>query len=105
MYQHGRGAPRNYTEALKWYRLSAEQGFGFALFNLGGMYATGKGVPLNYVQAHMWFSLAASRLPPSELHDKAVIRRDLVAKLMTPAQTAEAQKLAREWKPRDKEVQ
>ena len=100
MYYHGRGAPQNFTEALKWYRLAAEQGFGLALFNLGGMYATGKGVPLDYVQAHMWFSLAASRLPPSNIHDKAVKRRDLIAVFMTRRQIAKAQKLAREWNPK-----
>ena len=100
MYQHGRGAPLNVAEALKWYRLAAEQGFGLALFNLGGLYATGQGVPLDYVQAHMWFSLAATHLPPSEVYNKVAKRRDLVARLMTRAQVAEAQKLAREWRPK-----
>ncbi len=100
MYQHGRGAPRNLAEALRWYRLAAGQGFGLAFFNLGGMYATGQGVPLDYVQAHMWFSLAATHLPPSNVYNKVAIRRDLVARLMTRAQVAEAQKLAREWRPK-----
>ncbi len=98
MYQHGRGAPRNLAEALRWYRLAAGQGFGLAFFNLGGMYATGQGVPLDYVQAHMWFSLAATHLPPSKVYDKVAKRRDLVARLMTRAQIAKAQKLAREWR-------
>ena len=100
MYQHARGAPKNVAEAMKWYRLSAEQGFGLAFFNLGGMYATGQGVPLDYVQAHMWFSLAATHLPPSKVYDKVARRRDLVARLMTRAQVAKAQRLAREWRPK-----
>ena len=35
-----------------------------------------------------------------ENRDKAVKNRDRVAAKMTPAQIAEAQKLAREWKPK-----
>jgi TPR repeat protein len=66
------------------------------------MYAKGEGVPQDYVQAHKWFNLAASRFPASEKEnrDKAVENRDRIAAKMTPAQIAEAQKLAREWKPK-----
>ena len=59
-------------------------------------------MPQDYVQAHMWFNLAASRLPPGTNRDKAVKNRDIVAAKMTPAQIAEAQRLAREWKPKKK---
>ncbi len=48
----------------------------------------------------MWYSRAASRFPRGTDRDKAVRNRDVVAKLMTPAQIAEAQRLAREWKPK-----
>ena len=48
----------------------------------------------------MWFTLSASRLPPGEGRDNAVNNRDAAAKRMTPAQIADAQKLAREWKPK-----
>ncbi len=68
-------------------------------FNLGAMYAEGLGVPQDYAQAHMWFNLAASS-PPGEDRDNAVKNRDILAKRMTPAQISEAQKLAREWKPK-----
>ncbi len=66
------------------------------------MFVDGWGVPKDYVQAHMWFNLAAARIPASqtEKRDKAVENRDLVAAKMTPAQIAEGQKLAREWKPK-----
>jgi hypothetical protein len=56
-------------------------------------------VPQDYVQAHMWFNLAASRAPASE-RDEAIKMRNIAASRMTPAQIAEAQKLAREWKPK-----
>jgi hypothetical protein len=42
----------------------------------------------------MWFNLSAA-----QGEQKAVEDRDKVAQRMTPAQIAEAQKLAREWKP------
>ena len=48
----------------------------------------------DYVSAHMWFKLAAAQgnaLAEMFLKD--------TADKMTPAQIAEAQKLAREWKP------
>ncbi len=55
----------------------------------------GLGVTQDYVRAHKWFNIAAARG-----YADAAKSRDMVAKLMTPAQIAEAQRLAREWKPR-----
>jgi uncharacterized protein len=58
------------------------------------VYAEGHGVPRDYVTAHMWFNLVAVN------GDKDAVKAlDEVAAKMTPAQVAEAQKLAREWKP------
>src|SRR3990170_2456211 len=105
MYDKGQGVPQNYTEAVKWYRRAAEQGLPEAQFNLGSMYYNGQGVPQDYILAHMWLNLAASRYPASvkkDLND-AVNYRGIVDSLMTPAQIAEAERLAREWKPK-KEV-
>jgi uncharacterized protein len=59
------------------------------------MYAIGKGVPQDYVIAHMWLNLAAV-----DGDKDAAEGRDTLAAKMTPAQIAEAQKLAREWKPK-----
>ena len=97
MYENGKGVPQNDAEAVKWYRKAAEQGHPAAQQNLGTMYGYGYGVPQDNADAHMWFNLAASRLPPGEDRDKAVKLRDLFASKMTPAQIAEAQKLARGW--------
>jgi uncharacterized protein len=101
-YDNGKGVPQDYAEAVKWYRKAADQGAALAQFNLGLMYNVGKGVPQDYVQAHKWYNLAASRLPASEAknRDMAVKYRDGIAAKMTPAQIAEAQRLAREWKPK-----
>jgi len=48
----------------------------------------------------MWFKLASSTFAPGEGRDQAVKNRDNVAEKMTPAQISEAQKLAREWRPK-----
>jgi TPR repeat protein len=98
MYEFGQGLPQDYTEAVKWFRKAANQGEEIAQFNLGGMFYHGQGVPQDYVQAHKWLNLAASKLT-GELRNKAEKNREIVAAKMTLAQIAEAQKLAREWKP------
>ncbi len=101
MYDKGQGVPQDYAEAMKWYRKAAAQGDAKAQTNLGVMYSKGQGVPQDYVQAHMWYNLAASRLPPGTDRARAVKNRDIVAAKMTPAQIAEAQRLAREWNPKN----
>ena len=86
---------------MSWYRKAAEQGHVTAQNNLAYMYYKGRGVRQDYVQAHMWVSLAVSGYSAEkELRDRASKGRDLVAAKMTPAQIAEAQKLASEWKPK-----
>ena len=49
-------------------------------------------MPQDYVQAHMWWNLAATHG-----NKTAVKNRDIVAKKMTPAKIAEAQRMARDW--------
>ncbi len=100
MYRNSQGVPRDDAEAAKWCRKAADQGHANAQNNLAVIYSHGQGVPQDYAQAHMWYNLAASRYPPGEDRDRAVKNRDIVAAKMTPAQISEAQKLAREWKPK-----
>jgi uncharacterized protein len=47
MYANGRGVQKDYAEALKWYRLAADQGLASAQHNLGFMYANGWGVEIS----------------------------------------------------------
>ena len=42
-------------EAVKWYRLAADQGHGEAQFNLGMMYAAGWGVPQDDTEVVKWY--------------------------------------------------
>ena len=56
MYERGEGGlNKNYDEAVKWYRLAAEQGNVLALRNLGRMYANGHGVVRNEEKARRLF--------------------------------------------------
>ena len=95
LYFNGEGVPKDYQQALRWFRLAADQGEAVAQTKIAIMYDDGQGVPHDIVQAYKWYSLAATNgdKPAAEL-------RDTTAKQMTPAQIAEAQKLAREWKPK-----
>jgi TPR repeat protein len=95
MHDQGQGVPQNYAEAAKWFRLAADQGLAAAQFNLGVMHYKGEGVPQNYVLAHMWLNLAGAGSARG-----ASTNRDNVASKMTPAQIAEAQRLAASWKPK-----
>src|SRR6266849_47583 len=95
MYENGLGVPQDFTTAVSWYRRAAGQGNTAAQLNLGIMFDNGWGVAQNHVIALMWFSLAAA------MGDRDAARsRDIAAAKMTPAQLAEAQRLAREWEPK-----
>lgn len=52
---------QDYIEAVKWYRLAANQGYAAAQFNLGVMYAHGQGLPQNDAEALKWYRLAANQ--------------------------------------------
>lgn len=90
MYYDGTGVPQDYVEAVKWYRLAAEPGQVWAQENLGFMYDQGKGFPQDFVSAHMWWNIASFNGD-----EDAGIKRDDVAKKMTPAEIAEAERRAR----------
>ena len=61
MHEAGKGVPKNYTTALNWYRLAAEQGFAEAQHSLGLMYSLGRGVPKDLETALVWARLAAKQ--------------------------------------------
>jgi len=102
LYYQGRGVPQDYAEATKWCRSAADQGHALAQSFLGTSYGAGRGIPQDYVLAHMWCNLAAAQptLFQEDIRKLAVECRETAASQMTPAQLAEAQKLARDWKPK-----
>ena len=60
-YSGGIGVRQDYTEAVKWFRLGAEQGHDESQYNLGFCYLEGYGVPQNNEEAVKWFRLAAEQ--------------------------------------------
>ena len=84
--------PEDDAEAVRWFRLAAEQGHVDAQLNLGVLHVTGEGVPEDAVNAYAWFSIAAAQ---GNAHAKEYA--ELVARQMSQTQIAEAQELSREY--------
>ena len=62
LYKSGKGTARNYPEALRWYRKSAEKRrSGRGMNSVGYMYFKGWGVPHNEDEAMRWFRKSAER--------------------------------------------
>lgn len=72
---------------------AAQHGDLHACFDLGVAYSTGaNGMPLDLVQAHKWFNLAAIQGSSEGQYCRAEIARE-----MSRADIAEAQRQARAW--------
>jgi len=74
--------------------LKADQGDAKAQNNLGNMYDNGQGVAKDDAEAYEWYLLAGAQ--GDEEAKKAI---ELMERVLTPAQRAEGQKRAREFKP------
>jgi uncharacterized protein len=88
----------DYKTALAMFTKAANNGDAKAQYMMAGMYADGLGVSQDYVEAYKWFNIVVAGPTDKEAQDLAIKSRDDVAKKMTPAQIAEAQKRAKEWK-------
>jgi TPR repeat protein len=97
MYYLGEVVPLGNRQAISWFRKAAKQGDADAQWSLGHAYYNGQGVSQDYVETYKWLNLAASGAS-AENQTRYAEFRDARAKEMTPAQIAEAQKLAREWR-------
>lgn len=63
----GRNGPRDDVAAMKWFRISAEQGYAPAENNLGFFYAEGRGAARDDAEAVRWYKRAADqKYPPAE---------------------------------------
>lgn len=88
MYRFGTGVPQDDAEALAWFRKAAHHGHADAQSILGFLYAYGVGTKQDRLQAYIWFSLAAIQGRPV-----AMDNRDSLARSLTAAQRAEADRL------------
>jgi hypothetical protein len=88
-YTGDRRLPRDYAEALNWFRKAADRGNPSGQDHLGMMYYLGRGVPRDYTEALKWFRKAAEQgnvhaeREPIEMYDRG---------LGVPRDYAEAQK-------------
>ena len=94
MYFKGLGTKVDHAEAFKWYTRAANQGDPAAQYNLGAMYDKGDAVKRDPVKAAALYTLAAT----ARLRAAAAAKRQL-AKSMTAAQLAQAEKEARAFTP------
>ena len=92
MYAHGEGVPEDDAEAVRWYRLAAEQGDVTAQYSLGVMYATGEGVSEDLAITYARYNVAGA-----QGMDFANESKNAVAERMTRAQIARAQELSQEY--------
>ncbi|RMD90074.1 MAG: sel1 repeat family protein [Alphaproteobacteria bacterium] len=83
---------RKFPARLRRYLAAAENGKAEAFYHLGLYYASGHGVDPDYVAAHKWFNLAAVRGVKEAVAERAELARE-----MSPADIAAAQREAREW--------
>ena len=94
-FARGEGVTKDPAEAVKWYRKAALQGDAQGQYGLSISYYNGTGVPSDYVEAHKWCNLASAQGLEDCKKNLPIIER-----LMTREQIAEAQRLAREFRPR-----
>jgi TPR repeat protein len=96
-YMEGTGASRDIELGVKWIRHAAERGLPPAQNTLGQCYQKGTGVTRDALQAYKWFALAAARDDARAADIRVSIAK--VETQLTKEQVAEAQRLAREFKP------
>jgi TPR repeat protein len=127
LYMMGHGVRRSQKDAVKWLTPAASKGYARAQSVLGTVYEYGgHDLAPDKVRAHMWFNVAAVNFLEDKqiaaefsAPDQATTRtrlirfaerdradaaqsRTRVERTMTAAQIAEAQRLAREWRPSGK---
>jgi TPR repeat protein len=61
VYANGQGALRDDTEAARWFRIAADQGYPPAQYALARMYGAGQGVGKDIAQALAWYRKAADQ--------------------------------------------
>jgi TPR repeat protein len=61
MYESGRGIERNYTEAIRWFLLAAEQSDLYSQSHLGYLYDKGLGAARDEKVAAQWYAKAADQ--------------------------------------------
>jgi TPR repeat protein len=69
MYYSGDGVRQSFPEAVKYYRLAADQGSALAQASLADMYRSGVGLPQDHIQALRLYREAAERGNAGAMHN------------------------------------
>jgi TPR repeat protein len=99
LYENGQGVPEDYKKARQLWEQAAAQGYAPAQHAIGSLYEKGQGVQQDDVRAYMWYKIAAAYLTGAD-QKLAAENPDKVVRCMTPAQIAEAQRLAQQCEAR-----
>ena len=95
---NGDGVVQDFERSAEWLQKAAASGHAKAQFELAGMYSRGTGVAVDRVKSYLWMNLAAAGGI-----EQAASARDVVVRVLSPAQIAEAQaearRLAEAWSP------
>lgn len=100
MHRSGEGVPKDYAKAAYWLQQAAELGNHYAQQMLAYHYRDGLGVAQNKVAAYKWIDLAIPKLKPSPARDTWIKMREQLGGTMTAEEVAQAERLARDWRPR-----
>ena len=100
MHRSGKGVPKDYAKAAYWLQQAAELGNHHAQQLLAYHYRDGLGIAQNKVEAYKWLELAIPKLKPSPARDSWIELREQLGETMTAQEVAEAERLARDWRPK-----
>jgi TPR repeat protein len=95
LYAGGKGVKRDEEQAARWVSAAATQGYSLAMSNFGARFAAGNGVAKDDRRSYFWLTLAY--LHGDRSADKL---RGAEASKLTPADVAEQDRAAQNWKPR-----
>jgi len=99
-YLEGSGVSRDIVEGIRRVQQAAEAGEPLAQNRLGLAYQQGEGLAKDPVRAYQWFALAAAQ--DDENVNEIRVNLAKAETLLSKEQVAEAQRLAREFKPNSK---
>ena len=94
-YMTGDGVKKDYDSGVQWLRIAANALDPDAQYHLGIAYDNGFGVRRDPVAALMWVQLAAA-----QNHELAQSEEKAMMERMSPRQIANAQQMARDWRPK-----
>jgi TPR repeat protein len=92
LYSNGDGVLQNDPVAVKWFQLSADQGYIPALNALANQHFVGRGVPQNYNQAYFWYDVALAKGDEAAASHLEMLNTEL-----TQEEAARAHQQAQKW--------